>query len=216
MHFRNTLLLPVLSASLFACGGRDNRAPRVGMKPSVSCPPAEHYDGRRCGLDAPPPPTASATTVPPVPPPPVPTVKGGPAAVPLDPVAARAASALLVPLGRQHAPAGARPIGAVIAGQFEQGQSLEQTVQMQPGHCYTVIGVGLPPVQDLDLQLVAAVAIPGLASPVIASDNTNAPTAAVGGKPNCFKWPAPFAAPIRVLVTVSAGQGVAAARVYER
>ena len=138
----------------------------------------------------------------------------GPSAVALDPTSAAAATELLAPLGAAHAPAGAKPLGALIAGQFEPGQVLERTVQMQPGRCYTVVGVGLPPVQDLDLQLVTGVS--SLPSPIIAEDKTDAPNAVLGGNPNCFKWALPVAAPVKVVIKVESGQGVAAAQIYEQ
>jgi hypothetical protein len=136
----------------------------------------------------------------------------------LDPTAAAAATEILAPLGAAHAPPGAKPWGALIAGQFQAGQVLERTVEMQPGRCYTVVGVGLPPVQDLDLQLVTGVSgVPSsVMAPVIAEDKTDAPDAVLGGKPNCFKWALPVAAPVKVVVKVEAGQGVAAAQIYEK
>ncbi len=132
----------------------------------------------------------------------------------LDPTAAAAATELLAPLGAAHAPAGAKPLGDLMAGQFQAGQVLERTVQLQPGRCYTVVGVGLPPVQDLDLQIVTGVN--GVVNPVVAEDKTDAPNAVLGGKPNCFKWAFPVAAPVKVVVKVEAGQGVAAAQIYEQ
>ena len=104
-------------------------------------------------------------------------------------------------------------MGALIAGQFQPGQVLERSVQMQPGRCYTVVGVGLPPVQDLDLQLISSVG--GLLNPIVAEDKTDGPNAVLGEKPHCFKWALPLAAPVKVVVKVETGQGVAAAQIYE-
>ncbi len=211
--------LPLSALALVACGGSHNQDANTGGPQAVQCPPGQVFDGHYCVMQGAPPPTGTTTAPPPTatttapPPPPGPS---GPSATPLDPTAAAAATQLLAPLAAQHAPAGATPLGSVIAGQFTQGQQLEQQIQMQPGRCYTVVGVGLPPVQNLDIQLVPMVAIPGMTSPVIASDQTQAPQAVLGEKPNCFKWAAPFAAPVKVVVKVSAGQGVAAAQVYEK
>ena len=107
-------------------------------------------------------------------------------------------------------------MGTLIAGQFQAGQVLERTVQMQPGRCYTVVGTGLPPVEDLDLQLVAKLPVAGMASPVLAEDKTESANAVLGEKPNCFKWALPAAAPVRLLLKVERGQGVAAAQLYEK
>jgi hypothetical protein len=51
-------------------------------------------------------------------------------------------------------------------------------------------------------------------APVLAQDQTAAPTAVIGKQPNCFK--AMLSGPVKVVLTVSSGQGVAAAQVYEK
>ena len=206
------------AAGVTACGGGTNQDANTGTPPGVQCPPGQVFDGRYCVTQGAPPPTATTTAPPPTattaaPPPSAPS---GPSATPLDATAAQAAAQLMAPLAAAHAPAGARPIGSLIAGQFQQGQQLEAQIQMQPGRCYTIVGVGLPAVQNLDIELVPMVAIPGLTSPVMARDQTEGPNAVLGDKPNCFKWAAPFAAPVKVVVKVSSGQGVAAAQVYEK
>ncbi|HYQ14344.1 MAG TPA: hypothetical protein VEQ58_01260, partial [Polyangiaceae bacterium] len=144
------------------------------------------------------------------------TTQTGPTATPLDPTQAQAATQLITPLGAQHAPAGAKAVGSAIAGNFQQGQSLEAQVQMNPGKCYTVVGVGLPPVTNLDIALVPALPIPGLPAATMAADNTVASTAIVGDKPNCFKWAFPMSGMMKVVMTVSQGSGVAAAQVFEK
>jgi hypothetical protein len=143
------------------------------------------------------------------------TATAGAPAQQADPAAATAATALLDPLAKQHAP-GAKPLGTAVAGNFQQGQSLETTVQMSPGKCYTVVGVGLPPITDLDIQLVPTAAIPGLPAAVIAADNSQSAQAIVAGAPNCFKWALPLGAPVKMIVTAKAGSGMAAAQVYEK
>jgi hypothetical protein len=121
---------------------------------------------------------------------------------------------LLTPLVGQFAP-GAKPVGTPVAGNFQQGQVLESQVQMNPGKCYTIIGVGAPTVQNLDIELVPVMPIPGL-SPIMAADQTTGPTAVVGQAPNCFKWALQIGAPMKVVLRVSAGQGMAGAQVYEK
>ena len=201
-YFSRAILAVLASAA--ACGGESRGATHPPQPPLTSS--SERSVDAGAPTDAPVPVRDAA-------PPPLPG-PSGPAAVPLDPTAAAAATQLLAPLGAQQAPEGAKPIGGLIAGQFQAGQVLERDVQMQPGRCYTVVGVGLPPVEDLDLQLVTGVS--GLPGPIIAEDKTDASNAVLGGKPNCFKWALPVAAPVKVVVTVAAGQGVAAAQVYEK
>jgi hypothetical protein len=111
---------------------------------------------------------------------------------------------------------GAQPVGSAIAGNFQTGQSLETQIQMNPGKCYTVVGVALPPATDLDIQIVPVAAIPGLPAAVMAADNSVGTTAVVGAKPNCFKWALPMGAPVKVIVTMKEGSGMAAAQVYEK
>jgi hypothetical protein len=187
--------------------------------PPPQCPAGYMYNGQQCVPQTGPGPTTTTTTTTTTtaPPPPIPTAQPGPNATPLDATAAAAAVQLLGPLAQQYAPAGAtQTSGGSLAGNFAQGQSLEIQVQMQPGKCYTVVGAALPTVQNLDIQLAPVSPIPGVNAPVVGQDKTTGPTAVVGEKPNCFKWAAPIAGPMRVILTVSAGQGVAAAQVYEK
>jgi hypothetical protein len=85
---------------------------------------------------------------------------------------------------------------------------------MQANKCYTVIGVGLPPVANLDIQLAPFVAMPGLPAAVLAQDQTVGPQAIIGEKQACYKSMLPM--PMKVIVTVSQGSGVAAVQVYEK
>jgi hypothetical protein len=145
---------------------------------------------------------------------PVGTSVAGTPAQPLDATAAAAATQLLTPLAAQSAP-GAKPIGTAVAGNFQQGQVMETQVQMNPGKCYTVVGAALPTVQNLDIEIVPLMPVPG-APPVMAADQTQASTAIVGAAPNCFKWALPVSGPMKIVVRVSAGQGMAAAQVFEK
>jgi hypothetical protein len=211
---------------LAACGG-DDKSALNGQPAAVQCPPGQIYDGRLCQTvgatpggttpttTTPPATTPAATGTAPTTIPGVNTTATGPTATPLDPTQAQAATQLITPLGAQHAP-GAKAVGSAIAGNFQTGQSLEAQVQMNPGKCYTVVGVGLPPVTNLDIALVPALPIPGLPAATMAADNTVASTAIVGDKPNCFKWAFPMSGMMKVVMTVSQGSGVAAAQVFEK
>jgi hypothetical protein len=213
------LCLCLAPAALLGCGGGDDKQANTGQPPPQQCPPNYYYDGRACVPNQPPP-QQQATQPPPASTgpaaAPIATGQAGPSATPLDANAAGAATQALGPLAKQHTPPGAKAYGPAIAGQFQQGQSLESQVQMNPGRCYTVVGAGLPQVQELDIQILPAMQMPGMGAPVMAADQTTGPTSVVGGNPNCFKWPMPMAAPVRVVVTVKAGSGPAAAQVYEK
>jgi hypothetical protein len=206
--------------ALAACGGDDKPA-AAPLAPQ--CPPGQYFDGQICQTQGAPAAAPAATAPGAAPPPaattpgapaPVVTAQAGPTATPLDPAAAAAATQAINLLAPQSAP-GAKAVGSAIAGQFQQGQSLEGQVQMQPNKCYTVIGVGLPPVQNLDIQLAPFVAMPGLPAMVLAADQTVGPNAVIGEKAACYKS-GPIAVPMKVIVTVSQGSGVAAAQVYEK
>jgi len=225
---RNTSISFLLLSGLgllTACGG-DDKSAVTGQPTAVQCPPGRIYDGRLCQtVGATPGATPAPGTTAPAPAATAPAATGipgintttsGPTATPLDPTAAQAATQLIAPLGAQHAAAGAKPVGSAIAGNFQQGQTLEAQVQMNPGKCYTVVGVGLPPVTNLDIALVPALPIPGLPAATMAADNTVASTAIVGDKPNCFKWAFPMSGMMKVVMTVSQGSGVAAAQVFEK
>jgi hypothetical protein len=130
-------------------------------------------------------------------------------------VSARAAAELLRPLAAQHAP-GARAVpGARAAGQFLTGQALELDVMLEPGRCYTIVALGLPAVEDVQIEL-APVVPPGVPAPVIAADSGAGATAVIGAAPDCWRAAAPTRLPARVILSVAAGQGVAALEVYAR
>jgi hypothetical protein len=109
----------------------------------------------------------------------------------------------------------ARRMGSIVGAHFGTGGSVEHPFQMQPGKCYSIVATGVPTVSELDLQLTAMSPVPGM-SPVLAVDKTTGVDTVLGAKPNCFKWALPMAAPVKLVVTVTGGSGLAAAQVYER
>jgi hypothetical protein len=227
------LCAAVALSALVACGGDDKQS-NVGQPATTQCAPGQYFDGRVCQSQTAAPmggvPTATtmpgampgSTTAPAatapaaVPTLPVATASSGPTATPLDPATAQVVTQLIAPLAASAAAPGAKAVGAAIAGQFSQGQSLEQTVQMNPGKCYTIVGVGVPTIQNLDIALVPSIGFPGLPAAVVASDSTVGSTAIVGQQPNCYRWALPMGGTMKVVVTVSQGQGMAAAQVFEK
>jgi len=214
----------VALSALSGCGGDDKQAV-TGQPAQTQCAPGQYFDGRTCQSPtgtAPAATTPAATTpaagVPTAIPglPGVATTSSGPAATPLDPATAQVVTSLIAPLAATAAAPGAKAVGAAIAGNFAQGQSLEQTVQMNPGKCYTIVGAGVPTITNLDIQLVPSIAIPGLPAAVVAADSSQGSTAIVGQQPNCYKWALPMGGTMKVVVSVSAGQGMAAAQVFEK
>ena len=138
---------------------------------------------------------------------------GCPPAAPLDPSMAGAATQGLGLVAQQQAP-GMTPVqGAGVAGNFQPGQCLEVQVTLNPGKCYTAVGQGAG-VSEVELQLAAN--LPGPLAQPFATDNTSGPTAVLGGQPNCFRAPGIFPIPAKFVLRAGAGQGAAAAQLYEK
>jgi hypothetical protein len=127
---------------------------------------------------------------------------------------AAALSPLLVPLQQQHAP------GATIQAQagsvLYEGQSAQVLVMLQPGKCYTGIGVvGGSTIRELVVELTLPPSLP----PLVLSQSTPSPfnTVMAAGR-DCFRNTAPFPiqAIFRVTARKSAGAGVALAQLYAK
>ena len=134
-------------------------------------------------------------------------------ATPLAPAAAAAATPMLAGIGQSEAP-GAQPEGGPFAGQFLEGQSLGQPINLQPGKCYTIVAVGMG-VGQVEVQLVMQPA-PMFPPTVIAQSSPGSGSVAtLGGRATgCFKNPLPIAGPATIVVKAVRGGGMAAAQVY--
>lgn len=132
-------------------------------------------------------------------------------ATPIDP---NLASAATIPLNAYAASEaqGMTKEGGPIAGQFSAGQTLEHTIQLMPGKCYTVLGVGAG-ITELDISLVALTPIP-MGSSVLAQDNTTGSNASLGGRGNCYRWALPVGINAKIVLKATAGSGIAAAQLY--
>jgi len=139
----------------------------------------------------------------------------GGSAQPIDASAATVVQPLLTELAKKYAVAGAKPLGAPLVASFQQGQTLEAQIQLQPQKCYTVVATSLPPVTELNVQITLATVLPNL-NPVLAVDSEVGTTAVVGKKPNCYKWAMPLGTPAKVVLQVVSGSGLAAAQIYEK
>jgi hypothetical protein len=142
------------------------------------------------------------------------TATASTSATPIAPVAAAAATPVLQGLATQEAP-GMKPDGGPFAGQFAEGQTLEQPFNISPGKCYTVVGVGIG-IQELDIQLVAQ-PLPNAPPIPLAQDSTTGPQATLGGKANgCWKNPTPLGGPGKVILKATKGAGLGMAQVYSK
>ncbi|WP_438017938.1 hypothetical protein WMF18_02110 [Sorangium sp. So ce315] len=156
-------------------------------------------------------PTATATAVPPTT---APAAPAGTVATPVPPVAAVAATPILQGMGATEAP-GMKADGGPFAGQFQEGQVLEQDINISAGKCYTIVGIGIG-VQELDIQLVSQPA-PALPPVVLAQDSTTGAAATLGGKSSgCWKNPLPIGGPGKVILRATKGAGIAAAQVFSK
>jgi hypothetical protein len=198
-----TRLFAVLSLSLACLGtsacGSSTKDALVPVDPNA-CPP-----GQLCPPPAPvvtapvattPAPTATATTA---------------SATLLPPLAGAAVTPVLTGMASSEAP-GMKPDGSPFAGQFKEGDTLEQPINIQAGKCYTVVGASIGGIVELDIQLVAQTA--PLPPMVLAQDSTTGPTATLGGKGKCFRNPLPIGGPGKVILKATKGAGLAAAQVY--
>jgi hypothetical protein len=139
----------------------------------------------------------------------------GSSAAPMDATAATAVQPILNQLAKTQAPPGAKPLGSTMVANFQQGQTIENQIQLQPGKCYTVVAAALPPVTEVNVRFVAVSLIPGTGM-VLAEDKQTGTQAVLGQQPACYKNAAPIAVPVRVILEVAGGQGLAAAQVYEK
>jgi hypothetical protein len=202
-----TRLFAVLSLSLACLGtsacGSSSKDALAPVDPNA-CPP-----GQLC----PPPvatvtqPTATATTTAPAPT----ATATTSSATALPPLAGAAVTPVLTGMASTEAP-GMKPDGSPFAGQFKEGDTLEQAVNIQAGKCYTVVGASVGGIVELDIQLVAQTA--PLPPVVLAQDSTTGPTATLGGKGQCFRNPLPIGGPGKVILKATKGAGLAAAQVY--
>lgn len=177
-----------------------NGAQCVAQGGAPQCPAGQAWNGTQCvpaGGPGPQPQTGGACQVQNI---------GGAGGVVADQAIKAVAS--------QHIPPGAQAVGSVLVGNFQAGQCMEAPLNVEAGRCYTIVGASVGTVGDLDIELVPNIGIPGLPQQVIAQDQDDAPTAVLGGKPNC--WNALIPGPMKLIVRVASGQGMAGAQVYAK
>lgn len=164
---------------------------------------------------APPPAPAPSTAAPPPP----------PAPAPCDAVQSLAMTTMFQGRAATEAPR-MQPEGTAICMVVPEGQTASgQTFMLQPGFCYTVLGQALPTVTEVDVQIELDLAgggglPPALAAlnlkPMLAVDSETGPSGAIGAKQNCYAWPWPIPAAVKVVVKARTGAGPVAAQVYSR
>jgi hypothetical protein len=156
-----------------------------------------------------PPPDAGTTATPPPPPPS--DAAAADATVPLDLVTMQAMQAFIKERAKKAAP-GMKPQGDVFGGVVQEGGSVQQTIMIDTGKCYGVIGMGSTGVTELDIQIQArpgfTVPLPG---PVIAVDSNSGPEAAISP---CWKNPFPLGFPAVVVLKATRGSGPVGGQIF--
>jgi hypothetical protein len=161
------------------------------------CPAGQSWNGSQCVPAGGPAPQAGSCQV---------SNMGGAG----GPVADQAIAAM----ASQYIPAGSRAVGSAYVGNFQAGQCMEIPINVDAGKCYTIVGASVGAVSDLDIELVPNLPIPGLPQTAVAQDQGDGPTAVLGGKPNC--WTAMIPGPMKMIVRVQGGQGIAGAQIYAK
>lgn len=179
-------------------GGGAGGAPAYGAPPTAGgAPAAAGAAGAATGAGGAPPPS-------------------GPIAQKLDPSAGAAIRPLLDQAAKDQTQPGAKPVGETLVGNFGTGQTLDTQILLQPNKCYTVVATALPPVTEVNVQLVLQTPMPGM-TPVLAVDQDSGPTAVLGKKATCYKWMfGTIPASAKVVVQVTGGSGLVAAQTYEK
>jgi hypothetical protein len=114
---------------------------------------------------------------------------------------------------QQQAP-GMNREGNVAAANFQEGQTMEEAVNLQPGKCYTVLAVGAG-VAEVDISLQLTTPVPGM-NPALAQDSGSGQQAALGGGGNCYKWPWPVAGQAKYVIKATRGAGLVAGQLYSK
>jgi hypothetical protein len=205
------LALVCFAVSATACGGGHVDAvvttpPPPTANVSITAGGTTGTTGTTTTNTATPPPTTTTT------PPPTPT--GGPAQ-PVSPSMDAAAGPAIDLMAKSDAK-GMQPEGSAFAGQFTEGQTLEQTFNAVPGKCYTAFAVGTGTITQLDLTAMTVSPSPAIPAITVAQSNTTGPQASIGGGGNCVKYPLPIGGPFKVVIKATHGQGIAVGRVYSK
>lgn len=138
-----------------------------------------------------------------------PASTGGSSATPI--AFASALTPAIQMLASSEAP-GMSPDGQAFAGQFQEGQTLEQSFNVQAGKCYTILAASAGAIQQLDVQLVAQQSpLPA----VVLAQASGGTSATVGGKSSgCFRNPLPVGGPGTVILKATHGSGIAGAQIF--
>lgn len=186
-----------IAALPLACGGsKESNTPPPSFAPAVPVQSAQTAPTATAQ------PTATATAQP---------AQSGP--VVSDPGVGQLITAQLVPLVSKDA-RGMKPSGDMIAGMLQEGQYLEQNATLQPGKCYTIVGLGLPGIQELDIVMSPAIPLQNAPLLPLAQDNQTGSQATVAPQPDCYKYVMGLPLQVKITVIAKSGSGPAGAQLY--
>jgi hypothetical protein len=220
------VLFALTSVSAVGCGGKSDPPPNTPMNngmnggPAAGGIPGADQGTGTAGMPGPTNPNNPGPTNPTNPGPtnPAPPATTTGTATPMDPSMAAMASTLIANIGMTEAP-GMQKEGNVMAGSFQQGQTLESVFTMQPGKCYTVVGTGIGMTQ-LDLNAALVMPLPGINGTFGSGTSKAAMTGlqvVMGPKDKCLKLAfSPIAAQVKVTLTSTKGAGTAAAQIFSK
>lgn len=185
--------------------------PACGSEPEFPEQPAPAPTPMASSTPAPAP-TPVASTAPP------PMVSGA-----CDAVQTTAFTTMLMARATTEAPR-MEQVGSLVCGVAPEGQPVNgTTVMLEQGYCYTVLGQSLPNVSELDVQMVVDLAgggippaLAAMAQAPLAVDNTAGQSASIGAGNNCYQWPLPIPAAVKLVLKPRTGSGPVAAQVYRR
>ncbi|UQA63799.1 hypothetical protein E8A73_027320 [Polyangium aurulentum] len=198
----------------------------LSMRSLVAAVAAMTVVAAGCGSDPetppqPAPPDAGTQNVAPPPPPPPPP--------PPEPTACDATTSLglttmITGRAKTDAPAPMKPEGGPLCMVVPEGQTVStQTMNLEPGHCYTVLAQGAAGVSEVDVQLILDTATalpPALAAlaqnPTLAVDQETGASASIGPKQTCYAWPFPLPGLVKVVAKARTGTGPIALQVYKK
>lgn len=137
----------------------------------------------------------------------------------IDPNLAQMAALPLTQLGNTEAPGMAKE-GAMLAGNFQTGQTMETSFNMAPGKCYTAVAVAAGPGSQIDLSFMPITPIPGFQASFGSAQGKATATgsqAVLGSKAGCIKLAlSPMPVQTKLVATMSKGAGMATIQLFSK
>jgi hypothetical protein len=204
-RFASLVLMTAPLAAMACGGGNANQSP--SPPPLASASATASAPSSASSVAPPPPSSAPSTSAPPA-------AFGG-TATPLDPTAAAGAVAVLNSVSALDAP-GMLKEGTGVAGTFQQGQTIEQSIVIQPHKCYTFVAGGVGPT-EMEISLVAKAPVPQLQGLQMGDAKGLGNKVALGPAASCIKLAVvPFPVQAKWVITATRGAGIIAGQAYSK